>query len=453
VDVETKTTSDAEAPRQVLSVFDAVMITVGIVIGVGIFKTPASVAQFTGSVSLSIAAWIGGALLSLVGALTYSELAATYPSAGGDYTFLTRAYGRNVSFFFAWSSVTVISTGSVALLGFALGDYLSQILNLGTYSSAIYAGVSVILLTAINLLGLKQSARLQNVTTLIEIGGVLLVAVAGLLVTPKTHVATTSSSNFGLFGTAMVFVLLTYGGWNDCAYVSAEVRGGGRAILRTLVISIALIGAVYVSFIFAVLHGLGFEGLKASEALGTDLMQAAFGGIGAPLIAAIVAVSALTSMNGTMIVGARTNYSVANDWPLFRFMSGWHGERNTPYVGFIVQAIIALGLIGFGAFQQNGFSAMVEFTAPVFWFFFMMSGIALFILRRKNPTISRPFKVPLYPVLPLIFVATCAYLFYSSIVYAQSQKKGFVSLVVVAVGAVVWGIARMRRTALPQTQN
>ncbi|HYM36755.1 MAG TPA: amino acid permease, partial [Steroidobacteraceae bacterium] len=273
---------------------------------------------------------------------------------------------------------------------------------------------------------------------------VVLVAIAGLMVTPKTETAVPVTTNYELFGTGMVFVLLTYGGWNDSAYVSAEVKGGSPAILRSLMISISLITLVYLVFLVAALHGLGLAGLKSSLALGADLMQAAFGEHGAQLIAAGVAISALTSMNGTMLVGARTNYSVGNDWSLFRFMSGWRGARNTPVAGFFVQAAIAIGLVVFGALEQDGFSVMVTFTAPVFWFFFMMSGIALFVLRAKQPDIARPFKVPLYPVLPLIFIITCAYLLYSSIAYARSQKAGYVALLVLVAGVVAWIPAKMR---------
>jgi amino acid transporter len=246
-------------------------------------------------------------------------------------------------------------------------------------------------------------------------------------------------------GLAMVFVLLTYGGWNDAAYISAEVRGGARAILRTLVLSIAIITIVYVAFVASIWYGLGFEALKASKAIGVDAMEGAFGPIGGQLIGTIVAISALTSMNSTMIVGARTNYSVARDWPVFGFMAGWRGERNLPAVGFLVQTAISLALIVFGMLEKDGFATMVEFTAPVFWFFFMLSGISLFVLRRKHPTQARPFSVPLYPILPLIFVVTCAYLFYSSITYAQSQNAGYVAIAVVAAGAVVLLLMKIKR--------
>ncbi|NLG75356.1 MAG: amino acid permease [Xanthomonadaceae bacterium] len=435
-----------EAPAHILSVWDATMITVGIVIGAGIFQTPSLVANIAGSPAWMLAAWVLGGVLSFIGALTYAELATTYPSAGGDYSFLTRAYGRDVSFLFAWARSLVIVTGSIALLGFILGDYLTRLFSLGPYSSAIYAGLAVLVLTAVNLIGLRSSSRMQNVLTILEIGGVLFVAAAGFMVDPPQAVASTteSSVSIGAMGLAMVFVLLTFGGWNEAAYVSAEVRGGPRAVLTSLLLSIAIVTLVYLVFVIGITHGLGFDGLKQSEALGVDVVQRAVGERGSQIIGIVVAIAALTSMNSTMLVGARTNYSVAHDWPIFRFMGGWKGSRNTPVAGFLVQAAIALALIFFGSLEKDGFSTMVEFTAPVFWFFFMLSGIALFVLRRKDPGAARPFRVPLYPVLPSIFVLTCAYLLYSSITYAQSQNATWVAFAVMASGVVVWAAIRRR---------
>jgi amino acid transporter len=200
-------------------------------------------------------------------------------------------------------------------------------------------------------------------------------------------------------------------------------------------------------FVVGVLQGLGFEQLKASQAVGIDVIERALGPLGGQLLGVIVAIAALTSMNSTMIVGARSNYSVAQDWPALRFMGRWQGERHAPVVGFMVQAAIALGLIVFGALEKDGFSAMVEFTAPVFWFFFMLSGIALLVLRRRDPERARPFRVPLYPVLPLLFIATCAYLLYSSITYARSQNAGYVALVVMISGALVLLGLRLRKVS------
>lgn len=437
-------------PRPVLSVFDGVMIVVGIVIGAGIFRTPSMVAGVTGSVDWMLIAWVLGGVLSLIGALCYAELASAFPNAGGDYHFLTRAYGRDVSFFFAWARVAVITTGSIALLAFVFGDYMSRVVSLGPNSSAIYAAMTVIVLTVLNIIGLRESSRAQNVLTILEVSGLLLVALAGVLATPPVAApaaaaAAPASGLPPLFGLAMVFVLLTYGGWNEGAYISAEVKGGPRAIVRTLVISIVLITLVYVGFVFAVLNGLGLDGMKQSKAVGADVMQAAFGPLGAQLIGVIVGIATLTSINATMIVGARTTYALGKDWPQLGFMSRWQGARNVPMVAFFVQGAIALALIAFGALQKDGFSAMVEFTAPVFWFFFLLTGIALFVLRFREPTIARPFKVPLYPILPIVFVATCGYLFYSSVTYAQSKQAVSIALYVMLAGLIVWALLRVTR--------
>ncbi len=436
--------------RQVLSTFDATMITVGIVIGAGIFETPALVAGIAGSSGLMITAWVLGGVLSFIGALTYAELATAWPSPGGDYTFLTRAFGRNVSFLFAWARTMVIVTGSIALIGFILGDYLTRLYSLGPWSSAIYAAIAVILLTSINLAGLRESARMQNVLTILEIGGVLAVAIAGFTLgaSPATAPAAAEpAATGGAFGLALVFVLLTYGGWNDAAYVSAEVRGGARAVIRTLLVSISIITCVYLLFVFGITQALGFDGLMKSEAVGVDVVEKLAGSAAGQLIGVIVAIAALTSMNSTMIVGARLNYSLAQDWPVLGFMGRWHGERSTPVTGFLVQAGITLALIFFGALEHDGFAALVEFTAPVFWFFFMLSGIALFVLRRKEAGTVRPFRVPLYPVVPFVFVCTCAYLFYSSIRHAQSENASYIALAVMASGAVVWAVIRWRLSA------
>jgi len=439
----------AAAPRPHLSTLDAVMIIVGIVIGGGIFALPPAIAGLAGTPGWMWAAWAGGALLSLAGALCYAEMASSFPHAGGDYHFLTRAYGRDVSFFFGWARATVILTGSIAMLAFVCGDYLSRLVPLGTYSSAIHATLVVAALTAVNLFGLRESARTQNLLTTLEVGGVVLVIFAGLLATgpaavPAAPAADASGGVPAMFGLALVFVLFTYGGWNEAAYISAEVRGGQRAILRVLVISIAVLTLVYGLFVYALVHALGFAGLQASQAVGADVLKAALGPAGEAFIAAAVAIAALTSINATMIVGARNNYALAHDWPILAFMRRWHGPRNTPVVAVLVQSGIALLLVAFAAVEKGGVKTMVEFTAPVFWGFLVLVGVGLFVLRRRYPGVARPFRVPLYPFLPLAFVATCAYLFYSSVTYAQSQGAVRISFYVMGAGLAAWVIARLR---------
>jgi amino acid transporter len=193
----------------------------------------------------------------------------------------------------------------------------------------------------------------------------------------------------------------------------------------------------------ALLHGLGLAGLAASKAPGADVMNAAFGPTGGRLLALFVAISALTSINATMIVGARTNYALGRDWPALRFMGGWHAARGVPVTSFIVQWVISIALVGFGALQHDGFEAMVEFTAPVFWSFLLLVGLALFVLRARDGAAERPFRVPLFPLTPLLFCAACAWLAWSSIAYAASRDAIRISLGVMAIGAVAWAVTRL----------
>jgi amino acid transporter len=435
-------------PRPALSVFDAVMIITGIVIGGGIFAFPPIIAGIAGSAQWMFIAWILGAVLSLIGALCYAELASTFPSAGGDYDFLTRAYGKDLSFFFAWARATVILPGPIALLSYVVGDYLTRVVSLGTYSSAIYAALCVIVLTAVNIVGLRDSARTQNVMTILLVIGMFVLALAGTFVPGATAGGAAppfDSKVPAALGSALLFVLFTFSGWNEAAYVSAEVRGGSRSLASALVISIGVVTLVYLLFVWGLLAGLGFDALKASKAPAADVANQAFGPFGEKIVGVTVSLAALTSINATMLVGARTNYTFANHWSIVRFMGQWDSVRGVPVVAFLVQGVISLALVLIAAKEESGVRTMVDFTSPVFWFFITLTGVAVIVLRFKFAHVPRPFKVPLYPIVPLVFIATCAYLLYSAITYAQSQKAVYVSFYVMAAGVVAWIIARLKR--------
>ncbi|MEN9589646.1 MAG: hypothetical protein RLZZ481_1432 [Pseudomonadota bacterium] len=436
----------SNAPTKQLSAFSAIAIIVGIVIGAGIFKTPSMVAGVTGDAGWLIVAWVLGGVISLAGALCYAELATTYPHAGGDYHFLARAFGKPVSFLYAWAKATVINTGSIALLAFVFGDYMSKVINLGAHSTALWAIGIVVAMTLINLIGLHAASWVQTCLTMIEVTGLLCVVVAGFVLSgeaPASPALFSSSPSLGMFGLSMVFVLLTYGGWNEAAYISAEVRGGKRAIVPVIVISIMLLTLIYLLFNIAVLAGLGLSGLAGSKAVAADLMGKAFGPWGEKALGVFVAVSALTSINATMIVGARTNYALGRDWPALRFMGNWHAERGSPVAAYCVQSLLSLALVGLGIWQTDGFEVMVEFTAPVFWAFLFLVGVSLFVLRVKDPQAERPFKVPLYPLTPILFCLTCAFLTYSSVTYAMSKGAVYISLLVMAVGVVALVITHL----------
>ncbi|MGH7278392.1 MAG: APC family permease, partial [Candidatus Rokuibacteriota bacterium] len=193
---------------------------------------------------------------------------------------------------------------------------------------------------------------------------------------------------------------------------------------------------LYLLVNLAYLHGLGLAGMAQSRALAADLMERSVGGGGARLVSLLIVIAAVTSVNATIFTGARTAYALGRDFRPFAFLGRWHARAGTPVNALLVQGAIALGLVLLGGFMRKGFETMVEYTAPVFWFFFLMTGIALFVLRRREPQVARPFRVPLYPLIPLVFCATSAYLLYSSLVY--TGVGALVGVAVLAIGVLVF---------------
>ena len=435
----------AAQPEPVLELRDAIALIVGIVVGAGIFKTPSLVAANAGGVWIMLGAWLLGGAVSLIGALCYAELATACPHAGGEYHFLTRAFGRKLSFLFAWARLAVITTGSIALLAFVFGDYCSRLYSLGGQSSAIYAALIVIVLTAVNIAGVKSGAATQNWLTALQALGLLALALAGLVLAPAAETAAApggADPGQAAFGLCMVFVLLTYGGWNEAAYISAEVKDGRRNMLRALMWSMFIITALYLLVNLAYLRGLGLAGMARSQVVAADLLQQVWGSAGAQSISVLISISALTSINATILFGARSNYALGRDWPLLGFLGRWNARTGSPTQALLVQGAVALVLIAFGALMRQGFETMVDYIAPVFWLFFLLTGIALFVLRWREPELARPFRVPLYPLLPLAFCASSAWLLYSSLAY--TRLGALVGVGVLAAGVPLLALALRR---------
>jgi len=443
--------STAARPQPVLGLVDAIAIIVGIVLGAGIFRLPSLVASNSANEFVFYALWVAGGAISLVGALCYAELATAYPSAGGDYHFLRRAFGPGLSFLFAWARIAVITTGSIAVLGYTFGDYASNLLPLGTHSSAIYAALAVIALTAVNISGIRETKGTQNVLTVLEVAGVIAVIVTGcILLAPAPSAVPAPEAKPWAAGAplAILFVLFTFGGWNEGAYISAELKER-RSMVTALVVSLAALTVLYLLINFAYVRSLGLEGVAKSQTVAADVLRLQFGDAGSKIISLMIAIAALTSINATIIVGARSNYALGRDWPVFAWLGHWHERADAPRNALLVQAAVALVLIVAGAFAAK-IETMVEYTMPVFWFFIMLVGIGLFVLRVRDPDTPRPFKVPLYPVTPMVFVATCAYLFYSSLAYVRTGA--WVGIGVLAVGGVLLAVnLRYRSLALKRS--
>lgn len=435
-------------PVALLSVFDGIVLICGMVIGAGIFKAPSIVAGNTSSAAEFLFVWVLGGVVSLCGALVYAELAARYPETGGEYAFLSRGWGRGVAFLFAWSRMTVIQTGAIAAVSFVFADYASEIWRLGERSSAIYAGLAVVALTALNVAGTLESKILQKVMQIALFAGLVLIGIAGLVAGAPARPP--AAGGGGSFGLAMIFVLLTYGGWNEAAYLAGEVRDARRNMMRVLIGGIVTVTILYLLVNIGYLAALGLDGMKNSKAVAADVMRAVSGEKGAVLLAIIVCLAALTTMNAAIFTGARTSYALGRDFRLFARLGTWRAAGSTPANALVLQGAIALLLVWAGSLTPDGFSAMVAYTAPVFWTFFYLTGTTLFLFRERAGE-RPPFRTPLYPHIPIAFTVMCAYMLYSSVDYIRNPGFGpsfgaavFAGLIIMAAGVPLYFFSRSR---------
>jgi amino acid transporter len=438
------------APKHLLSVADGVFLVAGMVIGVGIFKLPGLVAGNAASAEHFFAAWIVGGIACLCGALVYAELSSRYPETGGEYLFLRRGLGEGAAFVFAWARMTVIQTGAIAAVAFVFGEYATQLVSLGSASAAVWAAIGVAVLTALNLLGTLQSKTLQKVMEVLLILALAAIAIGGIAAgsVPAQPSKDSGGSTFTLM---MIFVLYTFGGWNEGAYLAGEVRDARRNMVKVLAGGLLLVTALYLLVNWGYLRALGLGGLAQSKAIAVDTMRAFAGERAATVVAIVVCVSALTTMNAAIFTGARTNWALGRDFPLFARLGDWRERGSTPANALMLQLAIMLALIWAGSTTRDGFEAMVAYGLPVFWAFLLLTGVTLFVFRARGEG-QATFRVPLYPVIPLLFLAMCAFMLWSSFDYVANSPYGpkfgmlvGAGLVVMAAGIPLYWLARKSR--------
>ena len=437
----------SRALPELLSVAQASAILVGIVVGIGIFKTPPLVAAYAESPEAFLWLWLLGGALTIAGALCYAELGSSNPSSGGEVHYLSRAYGDGAGFLFAWGRMTVMQSGAIAAVAFAYGDYADTILPLGTYSAALHGAAAIILLSLLQISGTGVSGQLQLFLTAGTIALVLLLSLSSFLAPVAQEVASATAPRTrdggGLAGLALVFILLTYGGWNEAAYLSGEIRDVRRNMVRVLLLGTGAVIFLYVIFNLSLLQHFGIERL-AKEKVVTGPVDSVFGSWGAGVAAGAICIAALSTLNGTLFTGARSIYSMGRRFPPFAALGRTNASARTPASAIAVQAAISLALVAFGAFQRDGFSAMVEYTAPVFWLFMLLAGTSLFVFRWREPDLRRPFRVPFYPLPPLIFCVTALYLLHASLAYTGAGS--LIGLAILLAGLPVYVLNAKRRS-------
>lgn len=443
---EPSSTADRAAPRRQLTLFDSTSIIIGIIIGSGMYRTAPLIAQNVSSGAALLGVWLMGGAFALLGSLCYAELATALPEEGGDYRFLTRAYGRPVGFLFAWCEFWMVRPGSVGSLAFIFADYANQVVPLGTQTPVLYAAGAVVLLSGLNVLGVVTGKWTQNVLTLAKLAGLVAVVVVGFAYS-SAAAASAGAAEGGLaastnWATAMIFILYAYGGWNDMAYVSAEVRDPNRNIVRALLLGTTAVTAIYVLVNAAFLHALGFAGVRQADAVAADVVRLAAGDWGARAVSVLVAVSALGTINGMLFTGARIYYALGTEHRLFRRLGVWHAGFDSPVASLVAQGAITLGLVlAFGwsaGAGRDAFERMVSYALPAFWFFLLLVGLAVIRLRWREPALPRPYRTLGYPVTPLVFCLGAGFMLYASVTFAVTNPSLEMAW---ALGLVLAGLA------------
>lgn len=436
------------APRRELTLFDSTCIILGIIIGPGIYRMSPVVAQNVPDAWWLLAVWLLGGVLSLIGALCYAELGTAYPKEGGDYVYLTRAFGRSVGFLFAWCQLWIVRPGSIGVMAYAFAEFANHIWPQAEgsdagYVLALYAAGSIVVLTAVNILGVREGKWTQNALTSAKVLGLGAIVVVGFLYaapasTTSTTPAISSGFSWAEIGFAMIVVLFTYGGWNEMAYVGAEVKEPRKNILRALLIGTVAVAAIYLLVTLAFLHAVGFEGARHAT-MAADVLELGIGPQAGVAISLLICISALGAVNGQIFTGARIYYAMGSEHRLYAWLGRWNGRLGTPVCSLVIQGIITLALTVCFGLSRNGFESMVKFTTPGFWFFLMLVGAALIVLRWREPATERPYRVPGYPLTPLLFCLSSGFMVYASLAYAieNGSWEAFWSIGVLLVGVAM----------------
>lgn len=465
-----KSSESTRIPAEsMLSVWDGVSIIVGIVVGVSIFKSPPMVFSSVTGPWQMMGVWLAGGVLSFIGALCYAELTTAYPYSGGDYVYLTKAYGSFVGFLFGWAQLIAILTGSIGAMAYVFASYAGSLWSLeGDLWMAGLATGAVAVLSVLNLLGVVVGKRVQNLLTIAKLAGLGAIVICGMALGGGASLVRAEAIEKPALGLAMIFVLYTYGGWNDAAFVAAEVRDQRRNLPRVLLMGTALITVVYLIVNLSYLWALGFDGVCTSEAPAADVLANSVGPWGSKIISVLVMVSALGAVNGMILTGSRVYASLGADHRIFAALAYWHPRWRAPIWSLLASAAVAITMIlvvgteagrtaldkSFLAVKLNplpwdrfhgGFDTLVAGTAPVFWLFFLLTGVSLFILRWKDGGTERPFRVPLFPITPLIFCGVCVYMLYSSLTYAR--QLALLGVVPLVVGAPLYWLSRRAPSA------
>jgi basic amino acid/polyamine antiporter, APA family len=461
-----------------LTLTDTTALVIGTVIGTGVFLKAAPMAQDTGTPTLVLAAWVAAGLLSLAGALTYAELGAMLPHAGGEYVYLRHSYGEASAFFFGWQRFIVAGSASIASLATGFAIFLSVFLPLNAVwaerqfnllgqqinwqfgaKQLVAVGV-ILLLSAVNCMAVSFGGKVQSTLTVLKIMGILLIIGGVFFFAPTfswTNLSTPGGapawSGFAAFGTAMLAALWAYDGWNNMPMASGEVQNPGRNIPRALIGGMIIVMLIYCSANLAYFFALPFNEIVSSnstqyrEALpvASKAAQSFLGENGGRIVALAFVVSAIGALNGSILSNARVPYAMARDGVFFSSMAGLSAKTRVPVTAIFIQGFWSCVLALSGTFDQ-----LTDCLLFASWIFYGLVTSSVFVLRRKMPHAERPYKTLGYPLMPLIFVLVAIWLIINTLI--NRPVESVAGLVLIALGLPLYLYYRWqkRRKVIPE---
>ena len=427
----------------------ATAVVVGTIIGSGIFLVPAEMMQAVGSAELVYLAWIIGGLLSFFGALTYAELGAMKPQAGGEYVYVRDAYGPLAGFLYAWTtflvskpaSIATVTTGLVRILGtFPILSFFSKDFIATPFAvnyGQLVAIAATIFISFLNYIGIKRAGEFQLIFTILKVAMILSIVVIGFSYSAgqwSNFAGHYSGAKGGVVGfmAALVAALWAYDGWNDLNMVAGEIRRPERSIPIALVLGVAIVGALYILVNAAVQYVLPASLIASSARPASDALGVVLGSAGASIVSAGMALSMLVTLNGTTMSGGRIPFAVARDGYFFRSLATVHPKFHTPSTSIVVQAVLAILLLLVGGNFRQLFSLAIFAE----WLFYMITGSTVFVFRRREPYATRPYRVWGYPFVPILFVMASAVLLYYT--FTDNFRNSLLGTMVIIAGVPVF---------------
>ncbi|HXT47616.1 MAG TPA: amino acid permease [Gemmatimonadaceae bacterium] len=446
--MEASTTSAAppsRLPRR-LGLFSATAVLVGSTIGSGIFRSPAGIAdKLPGPLPL-LSVWLGGGLFVLCGALTLAEVASAFPSTGGLYVFIREAWGRRAAFLFGWSELVLIRAASLGAISTTFAEYLFRVLghepSIEPYATYVHwvAALAIALTATFNYIGLKWGSLVQNLTTIAKYGGLLFIIIVaislGLPHTGGHFTPAVPAGSFSLapFGLALISVLWAYDGWEDVSLVGGEVKDGRRNLPRAIIIGTLAVIAIYLLANVAYLSVLDVETIRHSRLVAAEVAAKLLGAPGVVFVAVTVMLSTFGTLNGSIMTAPRVFFAMADDRLLFRQIAKVHPKFQTPYVAIVLNAAIGVGFVLTRGFEQLA----DQFVIAIVPFLALAVG-AVFVLRRRQGY-DTSFRVPGYPVVPLIFIASTVALLVNAVIDHSSRVATLGVFVGILLGVPVYAV-------------